>query len=130
MIMALPEPANKRAQPLATRERGNSEGKTPEEVIGEAVLKTNITEQTNPEEDRKPWLRGSNLTEAELMNLTTKKSFNFPLMIQAKLDFVLDQRKKEVRGFGQSKPSETNIVIESLDKALNLELKRMGYDPK
>lgn len=133
MSNTLPKPT--RATALPTRERGSAEGKTQEQVIAEATLKTNESEQTNPvvneqEEDKKPWLKGSNLTEAELMNLTTKKSFNFPLAIQAKLDFVLENRKKEVRGFGQQKPNETAIVLEALNKALDQELKKMGYDPK
>ena len=106
MSNTLPKPT--RATALPTRERGNAEGKTQEQVIAEATLKTNESEQTNPvvneqEEDKKPWLKGSNLTEAELMNLTTKKSFNFPLAIQAKLDFVLENRKKRGAGFWSAK---------------------------
>lgn len=134
--MTLP---SRRTVNVPTRERGNPEGKSQEEVIAEAKLKTNPAEQTNPEpelekdpevEDKKPWLKGSNLTEAELMNLTTKKSFNFPLLIQAKLDFILEEQKKAVRGFGQRKPTESLIVIEALDRELNKELRKLGYDVK
>lgn len=120
----------KRGSGLPPRQQGNSEGKTQEEVISEAALKTNTSEQTNPVEDKKPWLKGSNLTEAELMSLTQKKSLDMPLLMQAKLDFIMELEKKKVRGFGQARLSERQIILEDLEKMFDKRLKDAGYNPK
>lgn len=118
----------RRGSSLPPRRHGEAEGKTQAEVIGEAALKTNAAEQTNPIEDQKPWLKGSNLTEAELMNLTNKKSFNFPLLVQAGLDFTLELQKKKSRGFGLARLTETSLVIKYVIKGIRADLKKEGYN--
>lgn len=126
-------PANPRRAPVAEARKPVASDKTPEEVIQGAPLQTISAEQTNPTQGKnpkKPWLDGYSMSEAELTNLTTKKSFNFKLITQAKMDFYLEMKKKEGRTVGRSKLNETEIVQEALDKFFSAEFKRMGFDPK
>ncbi len=127
--MSLP----KRGERLPPRTQGETT-KSIDEVIKEAPLKTAIIEQTNPEiqpvEQQKVWRQGSNMSVAELMNLTVKKSFNFPVDTQLKIEHVLEAKRKEVRSFGSKKLNETTLVLEILEKGLNAELKKMGIDTK
>ena len=97
----------KRASSLPVRERGFSEGKTQDELIAEAKLKTNQSEQTNPEQepkvqelhDAKPWRIGTNMSEDELMLLTEKISINLPIEASLLVNYlVADQR---VGGLGR-----------------------------
>lgn len=133
--MNIPEgPRNKReASHIPTRTQKTDLDKTPEQVIKEAPLKTNLDEQTNPDiddQERPEWLKNTNLSEDELWALTKKKSFDFPLIIQAKLDFVIAKRKEKIKGIGAKNVKEITLVTEYLDKALNAEIKKLGYDPK
>lgn len=110
--------------------------KTAEQVIQEAPLKTNVAEQTNPApevlplEKVKPWMVGQKLTEAELTNVTRIKTFQNPALIQAKIDVLIEHRQKLARGIGQKKVTDTSIILELLEKGLNSELKKLGFDTK
>lgn len=120
-----------RGQSLPPREKSTSD-KSADQIISEAPLKTSPTEQTNPiqsTDELKPWLAGEKLDEGELSNLTKIKSFNFDYLTLKKLDFVLNARKNERRSIGQKRTSETTLVLESVNKLLDAELKKMGYKP-
>ena len=129
MGQKMSETLPRRGGGLPPRTQSTSTDKTPEQVISEAPLKTSLAEQTNPVEDPKPWLAGEKLDEAELSNLTKIKSFNIDYLTLKKLDFVLSVKKNEKRGIGQKRSNETTIVLESLNKFLDAELRKMGHKP-
>lgn len=120
-------PERRAASTLPPRQKQVTQ-KSPEQVISEAPLKTTSTEQTDPVNQTKPWLNG-NLSESELWKFTKKKSFNFPVILQEQLNIVVNEKKKEVRGFNQGEVNETTVVIDYIIKGLKADLKKMGYDP-
>lgn len=122
-------PERRSASTLPPREKKITE-RSPEEVIREAPLKTNLAEQTNPIENKRAWLTKTNLSTNELWKLTKKKSFNFPLMIQEQINFIVEARKNEPRAYNEKEPNETSVILEYIIKGLREDLKRMGYDPE
>lgn len=118
-------PGNPRrtAVQIPSRQPKTEIDKTPEEVIQAAPLRN--TDDTKPEEteQRKPWRTGTNMSEDELMVLTEKSSFNIPLELIYRLDFILANKKS--KGLGR-KSNKTSLLIEALDEYTKRELKKLG----
>ena len=129
-------PSRKReAKGLPPRQPHTTE-KTLQQVISEAPLKTNPSDQTNPIveeqplEKTKPWMIGQKLSEVELSHGSDIKTFRINQLVLEKLKEVVILRKKKARGAGQKQISDTSIINECLEKCLNAELKKLGYDIK
>lgn len=131
----LPPRVKREATGLPPRQPQTTD-KTAEQVIKDAPLKTNVSEQTNPIaeelplEKTKPWMVGQKLSEAELMNVGKMKSFQIPVLLQDKITVLIESRKKQARGIGQKRVTDTSIILEFLEKGLNSELKKLGFDTK
>lgn len=119
-------PANpRRAQNSAPRQSATAEqGQTPEDVIKDAPLQTISAEQTNPVESAKPWRVGTSMSEDELMVITEKGSYNIPIELVLRMDYLVS--KKKSRGFGK-KTNKTALLIEALDEYTKRELKKLGH---
>ena len=70
--------------------------KSPEEVINAAPLQTIQVEQTNPVEAVKPWRAGTSMSEDELMVVTEKGSYNIPMELVLRLDYLVGTRNHVV----------------------------------
>lgn len=117
-------PANpRRAQAAEARKPANAE-RTPEEVINSAPLQTIQVEQTNPVEVAKPWRSGTSMSEDELMVVTEKGSYNIPMELVLRLDYLVGTKKS--RGLGR-KTNKTALLIEALDEYTKRELKKQGH---
>ena len=119
-------PANpRRAQSTAPRQSVAAEtNQTVEEVINGAPLKTLSAEQTNPVESIKPWRTGTSMSEDELMVVTEKGSYNIPMELVLRMDYLVG--KKKSRGLGK-KTNKTALLIEALDEYTKRELKKLGH---
>lgn len=119
-------PANpRRAQNPAPRQSATVEqGQTPEQVINDAPLQTLSAEQTNPVENNKPWRIGTSMSEDELMVVTEKGSYNLPMELVLRMDYLVS--KKKSRGLGK-KTNKTALIIEALDEYTKRELKKLGH---
>ena len=119
-------PANpRRAQNPAPRQAATAEqGQTPEQVINDAPLQTLSSEQTNPVENTKPWRTGTSMSEDELMVVTEKGSYNIPMELVLRLDYLVSTTKS--RGLGR-KTNKTALLIEALDQYTTRELKKKGH---
>ena len=122
-------PSNpRRAQSTAPRQSVAAEtSQTAEEVINEAPLKTLSAEQTNPIESIKPWRIGTSMSEDELMVVTEKGSYNLPMELVLRVDYLVG--KKKSRGLGK-KTNKTALLIEALDEYTTKELKKLGHSVK
>ena len=122
-------PANpRRAQSTAPRQSVAAEtNQTVEEVINGAPLKTLSAEQTNPIESIKPWRIGTSMSEDELMVVTEKGSYNLPMELVLRVDYLVG--KKKSRGLGK-KTNKTALLIEALDEYTTKELKKLGHSVK
>lgn len=122
-------PSNpRRAQSTAPRQSVAAEtSQTVEEVINEAPLKTLSVEQTNPVENVKPWRIGTSMSEDELMVVTEKGSYNLPMELVLRVDYLVG--KKKSRGLGK-KTNKTALLIEALDEYTTKELKKLGHSVK
>ena len=117
-------PANpRRAQATEARKPAYAE-KSPEEVINAAPLQTISAEQTNPVEATKPWRTGTSMSEDELMVVTEKGSYNIPMELVLRLDYLVGTKKS--RGLGR-KTNKTALLIEALDEYTKRELKKQGH---
>lgn len=117
-------PANpRRAQATQARTPAQTE-KSPEEVINDAPLQTIQVEQTNPVEAVKPWRAGTSMSEDELMVVTEKGSYNIPMELVLRLDYLVGTKKS--RGLGR-KTNKTALLIEALDEYTKRELKKQGH---
>lgn len=117
-------PANpRRAQATEARKPAQTE-KSPEEVINAAPLQTIQVEQTNPVEAVKPWRAGTSMSEDELMVVTEKGSYNIPMELVLRLDYLVGTKKS--RGLGR-KTNKTALLIEALDEYTKRELKKQGH---
>ena len=117
-------PANpRRAQATEARKPAHAE-KSPEEVINAAPLQTIQVEQTNPIEAVKPWRAGTSMSEDELMVVTEKGSYNIPMELVLRLDYLVGTKKS--RGLGR-KTNKTALLIEALDEYTKRELKKQGH---
>lgn len=127
MVVKMTEiPSNpRRAAGNEPRKPANTD-KSPEQVINEAPLQTIPTQQVIQHEPTKPWLEGYNMTEDELMDLTVKKSFNLPLLLQAQMDYYLDEQKKGKRGTARNKLTETEVLKMALTMFFKSEFKKKG----
>ena len=119
-------PANpRRAQSTAPRQSVAAEtNQTVEEVINGAPLKTLSAEQTNPVESVKPWRTGTSMSEDELMVVTEKGSYNIPMELVLRMDYLVGRKKS--RGLGK-KTNKTALLIEALDEYTKRELKKLGH---
>lgn len=119
-------PANqRRAQNPAPRQSATVEqGQTPEDVIKDAPLQTISAEQTNPVENTKPWRTGTSMSEDELMVITEKGSYNIPIELVLRIDYLVG--KKKSRGLGR-KTNKTALLVEALDEYTKRELKKLGH---
>lgn len=122
-------PANpRRAQNPAPRQAATGEqDQTPEQVINDAPLQTLSAEQTNPVENVKPWRIGTSMSEDELMVVTEKGSYNVPMELVFRMDYLVG--KKKSRGLGK-KTNKTALLIEALDEYTTKELKKLGHSVK
>lgn len=120
-------PANtaRRAASVSPRQSGVDTNKTPEQVINEAPLASAAgkPETTVATAERKAWRINTTMSEDELMVLTEKSSFNIPMELILRLDFLVSQSK--ARGLGR-KTNKTALVIEALDEYTTRELKKLG----
>lgn len=120
-------PANsKRAQANGPRTPKTPE-KSPEEIIKDAPLRTSESEQTNPEAvqqvEQKPWRVGTSMAEDELLFITEKASYNIPMELVLRMDYLISQKK--ARSLGK-RTNKTALVIEALDEYTTRELKKLG----
>ena len=128
-------PRKREATGLPPRQTQTTD-KTVQQVISDAPLKTNPSDQTNPIaeeqplEKTKPWMVGQKLSEVELSHGSDIKTFRINQLVLEKLKEVVILRKKKARGAGQKQISDTSIINECLEKSLNAELKKLGYDIK
>lgn len=121
---------NKRASiPMPSRRSGrDSEPQSQEQVINEAPLQTAQIEQTNPPVDNvKPWRSSTSMSEDELMVMTEKGSYNIPLELILRIDYLVGTKKS--RGLGR-KTNKTALIIEALDEYTTKELKKQGLSVK
>lgn len=124
--MSIPENPKRVAVPIPPRQSPVQANKSVEEIIKEAPLQSSTVEQTNTVDNAKPWLDGYSMSEEELMALTVKKSFNLPLLLQAKMDYYLDEQKKAKRSAARSKLNETEVLKMALNMFFKSEFKKKG----
>ena len=116
----------KRGASLAPRTSKESTDTNVEEVINAAPL-ANPNSFKVPEtqtENTKPWRTGTTMSEDELAIITKKDSFNIPMELSMRLDFILSQKKAKALG---RKNNRTTLLIEALDDYTKRELKKLGY---
>ena len=118
----------RRAASVTPRRSGLESSEAPQEVINDAPLQTIQAHQTNQVSNNKAWLQGYNMSEDELMALTVKKSFNLPLLLQAKMDYYLDEQRKNKRGAARNKLNETEVIKQALNAYFKSEFKKLGID--
>lgn len=118
----------RRAASVTPRRSGLESSEAPQEVINDAPLQTIQAHQTNQVSNNKAWLQGYNMSEDELMALTVKKSFNLPLLLQAKMDYYLDEQRKNKRGAARNKLNETEVIKLALNAYFKSEFKKLGID--
>jgi len=118
-------PSNpRRALGSEPRKPANTD-KSPEQVINEAPLQTISTQQViQVEDNQKPWRVGTSMSEDELSVLTEKGSYNIPMELVLRLDYLVG--KKKSRGLGR-KTNKTALLIEALDEYTKRELKKLGH---
>lgn len=101
-------------------------------IINSAPLHTSANHQTNlidldhDEPKVKPWREGSNMSPDELKSVTEKVSYNLPMETLMKLEFLLQNDKKN-RVLGK-KTNKTTLVVEALEEYTNKRLKKLGFD--
>lgn len=113
-----------RAAGLPPRERAEPTTKTPEEIIKDAPLHTSQAEQTNPAEEKAPWRIGTSMSKEELMMITEKGSFNLPLELILRLNYLVNYENS--RSIGK-KTNKTEMLNESLDEYTTRKLKKLGH---
>lgn len=125
MVLKMTEPNKRASIPMPSRRSGlDSEPQSQEQVINEAPLQTAQIEQTNPVENTKPWRTGTSMSEDELMVVTEKGSYNVPMELVFRMDYLVG--KKKSRGLGK-KTNKTALLIEALDEYTKKELKKLGH---
>lgn len=124
MSNQLPDNPNKRGSSLPPRTVSEYATRTPEEVINAAPLATQSTEVPKEVEVSKPWRIGTSMSEDELMVITKKDSFNIPMELSMRLDYILSQKKAKALG---RKNNRTTLLIEALDEYTKRELKKLGH---
>lgn len=123
MSGSIPSNPKRTAVSIPARSSGVDTSKTPEEVINEAPLRNADDIKSEEQEQRKPWRLSTNMSEDELMVITEKSSFNIPLELSLRLDYI--QSKQKAKGLGR-KTNKTALLIEALDSFTRRELKKLG----
>lgn len=119
-------------QTTAPSEPQVEEAQQPQQVVVEvqqkeepAVEKTIVQQPPAQEQtDRFPWRSDTAMTEEELMFVRTKKSYDIPMELVKRLEFLT--RNKKPKTFGR-KIKETELITEALNEYTKKELKALGY---